>query len=325
MISLIQCRTNQIRHTGIENGKFLISSLFYIKHTGNQRTALPRYGTPQFKMERLIGTQFQVLGIGIKIIFEVRYRLAVRMLIINPQSATYIDVLDADAMRFQFILQFVHTVAKSHEIAHIQYLRTNVEVQSDELYVLHLQRHIYHIVHVLHTDAELVLRQSGSDIGMGMCPHIGVDAESYIRNLTLCRSQFIDDFQFGDGLYIETENIIIQAEVDFPICLAHSGKHYLIRRETCLDCCTNFTATYTVGPQSVLTDDGKHFRIGICLHGIVHVKVAMLCSFGAHTRKGFTQHLRVIVIKRGAQLTEFIYGECSFHILYLNIVYSLFS
>ena len=32
MVSLIQRRTNQIRHTGIKDGKFLIGSLFYIKH-----------------------------------------------------------------------------------------------------------------------------------------------------------------------------------------------------------------------------------------------------------------------------------------------------
>ena len=106
-----------------------------------------------------------MLSISRKIVFEIRYRLTVGMLIINAQSATYVDVLDTDAACLQLILQFIHTIAKSHEITHIQYLRTDVEVQSDKLHILHLQCHVYHIVHILHTDTKLILCQPGSDVG----------------------------------------------------------------------------------------------------------------------------------------------------------------
>ena len=60
-----------------------------------------------------------MFGISREIIFEIRYCLTVGMLIINAQSTTYIDMLDADAMCFQLVLQFIYTIAQGNEITHI--------------------------------------------------------------------------------------------------------------------------------------------------------------------------------------------------------------
>ena len=85
------------------------------------------------ELECLIRTKFQMLGISREVILKIRYCLTVGMLIINTQSTAYIDMLDADATSFQLVLQFIHTIAQGNEITHIQYLRTNVEMQSDKL------------------------------------------------------------------------------------------------------------------------------------------------------------------------------------------------
>ena len=36
MERLVECRTNQIRHAGIQNGKLLVGALLHIKHLRNQ-------------------------------------------------------------------------------------------------------------------------------------------------------------------------------------------------------------------------------------------------------------------------------------------------
>ena len=103
-----------------------------------------------------------------------------------------------------------------------------MEVQTDEFYILHFQSHIDHPVHVLHTDTEFVFSQTGGDIGVRMRPDIRIDTESDISDLILSGSQFVDDFQFGDRLYIETEDAIFQSEVDLPIRFPDSSKTILL-------------------------------------------------------------------------------------------------
>ena len=51
-------------------------------------------------MQRLSWAQFQLLGVGVEIILEIRNAQAVGMLIVDAQSATNIDVFNGDAMAF---------------------------------------------------------------------------------------------------------------------------------------------------------------------------------------------------------------------------------
>ena len=221
-------------------------------------------------MKCLIRTEFQAVIVGFEIAFEIGYRLTVGMSVINAESTAHINVFDTYLTGFKFVQQFVDTITQSHKIAHIQYLRTDMEMQSDELDVFHLLRHVYHMVHIFHTDTELVFRQSGSDVGMRMRAYIGVDTESNIGYLAFGCGQFVDNFQFGYGLYIKAEDIIIQSKIYLPVCLTHSGKHNLVGRETSLDCRTDFTAAHTVRSQPALTDNSQNLRIGIGLYRIMH-------------------------------------------------------
>ena len=148
---------------------------------------------------------------------------------------------------------------------------------------------------------------------MSMSSYIRIDTESDISHFTFSCSQFIDNLQLRNRLYIKTENIIVQTQIYFPIRLAHSGKNNLICRKTCLNSSTHFSSTHTIGTQPVLTDNRKHLRISICFHSIMHLKIAIFSSFCTHAGKSVAQHLRIIIIKGGTQFTEFIYGKCSFH------------
>ena len=174
--------------------------------------------------------------------------------------------------------------------------------------MLHPQSHIYHFVHIFHTDTKLILSKSGSDICMGMCTYIGIDTKSNICHFSFGSSQFVNNLQLGDRFYVKTENIIIQSKFNLPI-----GKYNLLCRETSFNSCTYFAPTDTIGTQSTLTNDGEHLRVCICFHSIMYVEMFITGYFFIDSSQCVTQHFCIIIIKRGTQLTKFINREYSFH------------
>ena len=94
------------------------------------------------------------------------------MVVIDTQATANIDVLHYDVMSLQLVLQLVDAVAESLEVTHVKYLTTNVEVKSQELDVLHFCSFLDDALHIAHGDTELVLCQTGCDVGMSMSAHI---------------------------------------------------------------------------------------------------------------------------------------------------------
>ena len=313
MVGLIESRTDEVCHTGIEDGKLFACSLLHIGYPTDEAAALSYYGASQLEVQGLSRQQAQVLVIGSKVICEIRNREVVGMMIVNAQSATYIDMFANDVVLHEQFLQFVHTVTKGHKVIHFKNLRTDVEVQPHELDILHLLCLFDDWYHIVHGDAELVFRQSCGDVGMGMCSNVRVDTESHMRHFSLGCSQFVDDLQFRHRFYIEAENIMFQAVVDFLVGFSHTGKYNLLVREARFDRCTYFAAAYTIGSQSCFSDYAKHFGIGIGLDGIVHHKIFVLACFTVDGVEGTAQHIEVVVIERSFQLLEVVYRVCSFN------------
>ena len=169
------------------------------------------------------------------------------MVVIDAQSTAYIDILYNDVMSLQLVLQLVDAVTESLEVSHIKYLTTNVEVQTQELDVLHLESLLNHALHIAHGDTKLVLSQACCNVGMGMGADIRIDAETNLRNLILFFSQFVDDFQLRNTLYIEAEDAFLQSEVDFPIAFAYTSVNNLAGWESGFDGSLNFSSAHTVG------------------------------------------------------------------------------
>ena len=122
MVCLIQCRANQVGHACIHNGKLLECSALHIQHTGDERATLGYHRPAQLKVKGLPLAQFEMSGICSVILLEIGLWHTDGMMIVDAQSATHIDVLHLDVMRFKLCLQLVDAVAQSHEIAHVQYL-----------------------------------------------------------------------------------------------------------------------------------------------------------------------------------------------------------
>ncbi|CCY01646.1 unknown [Prevotella sp. CAG:924] len=117
---------------------------------------------------------------------------------------------------------------------------------------------------------------------MCMGSHVGIDSEANVCCLAFCRSQLIDDFQLGHALHIETENIGIQSEIDFPISLADSGKHYFRSGEASLQSCFDLASADTIRTKPGVGNDAQHLRVGIGLNGIVYLKILVTASLGLY-------------------------------------------
>ena len=169
------------------------------------------------------------------------------MVVIDAQSTAYIDVLYYDVMSLQLVLQLVDAVTESLEVSHIKYLTTNVEVQTQELDVLHLGSLFDYGFHVAHGNSELVFSQTCCDVCVRMGADIRIDAETNLCNLILFFSQFVDDFQLRNAFYIEAEDAFLQSEVDFPIAFAYTSVNNLAGWESGFDGSLNFSSAHTVG------------------------------------------------------------------------------
>ena len=238
------------------------------------------------------------------------------MVVIDAQATAHVDVLHLDVMSLQLILQFVDSVAESLEVTHVKYLTTNVEMETQELDVLHLGSLLDDALHIAHGDTKLVFSQARSDVGMRMRTYIRIDAEAYLGNLVLLLGEFVDDFQLRDALYVEAEDALVQTEVDFPITLAYACIYNLVGWESGIDGCLNLSSAHTVGTQTSLADDVEHLRVGVCLHGIVNLKALVLACLLVDDLQGLAQHVGVVVVERSLYLLKLIYRKCSFHFAY---------
>ena len=81
---------------------------------------------------------------------------------------------------------------------------------------------------------------------MSMSPHIRIQTESYTSHLVLGSSQLVDYLQLGDALHVETENVVVKTEINFPVALANTGIDNLLFRKTCLDTSLYLATTDTV-------------------------------------------------------------------------------
>ena len=111
-----------------------------------------------------------------------------------------------------------------------------------------------------------------------MGAHIRIQAEGHTGNLAFGSSQLIDDFQLGDALYIEAEDVVVESQVNFPVALAHTSKYNLGGREACLDAGLNLASADAVNTQTCFADNAEQLGVGVSLDSIMYVPcLVLLC------------------------------------------------
>ena len=110
VVCIVEGRTYEVCHAGIEDDKLTVCGLLDIKTFGNERTALTHDGASQFEVELLTGAELKVLSIGVEELAETWYGMNIRLLIVYAQTATYIYILHwPNTILLQSVLKFVDT------------------------------------------------------------------------------------------------------------------------------------------------------------------------------------------------------------------------
>ena len=100
--------------------------------------------------------------------------------------------------------------------------------------------------HVAHGDAELVLSQTGGDVGVCVRPDIRIQTEGHTCHFPFGCCQLIDNLQFGNALDVEAENVVVETNIDFPVALADTSVDDFLAVETCTHAGLYFSAADTV-------------------------------------------------------------------------------
>ena len=78
-------------------------------------------------------------------------------------------------------------------------------------------------------DAELVLPQTGRNVGMGLRVHVGIHSQGNAGGLVAGCRPGVQDVQLGRGFDVELQDARVQGEIDLVFGLAHAGEHDLLR------------------------------------------------------------------------------------------------
>ena len=95
MVGLIECRTYQIGHTGIDYHKLFGETLLNIKYAGDERTTLGHYRAPELKVKLLAISQLEARAKGIEVAGKVGDGIGVGMIVVNTEAASHIDALNS--------------------------------------------------------------------------------------------------------------------------------------------------------------------------------------------------------------------------------------
>ena len=147
---------------------------------------------------------------------------------------------------------------------------------------------------------------------MGMGSHVRIQTKGHTGYFAPCGRQFVDDLQLRDALHVEAEDIVVEAEVDLPVGLAHTCIDNLRRGESRLDGSLYLSTADTVGTQSCLTDDAEDTRVGVCLDGVVHHESLVFLCLGVDAAQCLAQQFRIVVVEGRLDLLQLLYRELSF-------------
>ena len=104
MVGAIHCGANEFCEPSICNHKFLAVSVFDVQRLGYECSALCNDGTPQFEVERLTGTEFEVLAKYLEIGGESGDGVSVGGFIVYAETAADIYGGAGDVVSLQLVL-----------------------------------------------------------------------------------------------------------------------------------------------------------------------------------------------------------------------------
>ena len=294
---LVQGRTDEVVHTCVEDGELLLLAHLHIKHAADQMAALGHQRTTRLEMDVLAGTDHEVAADHVEIVFEVRDRVAVRILVVHAEAATQVEVTDRNLVLDEPLLQFLDAAAEEGEDGHLGNLGAHVEMQADQFDVRALRQQVRHILEGPGADAEFVLLEAGADVFMGMGVDVGIHADRDPGLAPHRGRQVVDDPDFRHALAVEAEDAGPQGGLDFLVGLADAGIDYFLGIEARLDGEFHLVAAHAVGTQAVVPDDVEDRTVGVGLQGVMGVPAVFVDLLPVGVQR-LAQEVQVVEIER---------------------------
>ena len=120
MMCSVQGGADKLGESCIDDGEFLYGSPLYVKHLGNQTSALCNDGAAQLKVELLSGAELELIAEYVEILLKVRNRVLLRVDIVNTQTSAYVYAVELNSFCLQFVLQVIYLLAEQVVRLHIQ-------------------------------------------------------------------------------------------------------------------------------------------------------------------------------------------------------------
>ena len=133
VVGSVEGGADEVGHASIDDGKALAGALLDIQYARDKATALGHDAAAKLEVEGLARTQVQVLAEYLEVAVEVGDVLMVGVTVVYTQAATYVDAEDGVFAALEEFGELVHAVAQGHEVNHVEYLRTDVEVYAYKL------------------------------------------------------------------------------------------------------------------------------------------------------------------------------------------------
>ena len=220
------------------------------------------------------------------------------------EAAADIDEAEREAQLFEVLDDDVDLVAHVLEDMQLADLRSDVQVQSDDVDVFERPDLRGVLKHFLVGDAELAVRLARVDAVVGLGVDVGVDAQRDVGHLARLGRKGVDQLQFLNRLAVDGQNVLLDGVFQLLVAFAHARIDDALGVESGLDGLAQLVARGAVDAQPVFADDRQQVVVVVGLDGVVHL-VTVFFRLVDDAFEGLAQQRHVIEVERGLVAPEF--------------------
>lgn len=170
--------------------------MFNIQDIRNECSALYHQGSSLFKVQGLTRPQFDGIAKQFEKLHKIGFYYLIKVVIIDTQSTTQVDVLQEKCLFQKLIVEFVRFKYKRSEWVVTDDLRSDMLMNSGELDMPELLDDIQHIVQLPWVDAKFVLLEPCCNVEMILSVNIRIEPNAYRCFFAGMGCRLVDDFQF---------------------------------------------------------------------------------------------------------------------------------
>ena len=234
---------------------------------------------------------------------EVGDRLVLGNVVVDAQAAAHVDETELAAQFFEVLDDDVDFVAHVLEDVQLADLRSDVQVQSDDVDVFERPDLRGVLKHFLVGDAELAVRLARVDAMVGLGVDVGVDAQRDVGHLARLGRKGVDQLQLLNRLAVDGQNVLLDGVFQLLVAFAHARIDDALGVESGLDGLAQLVARGAVDAQPVFADDRQQMVVVVGLDGVVDL-VAVFLRLVDDAFEGLAQQRHVIEVERGLVAPE---------------------